>query len=181
MTSRAYDIDGVLVDYVSDVFLKLASMAGYKELSAAEQDYDFCKLYNMPRENLIGMYKEYGHIVPELMRRCEPLDILNPLPGDYLVTARGSTDDMTYNKEVRDATREWVQKYYPDTVLLFTNDSDKARLCKTLGASELVEDRPRTMLDCKAVGLPVRAVLWYYNEPTIVKHNIEVVASMMWD
>jgi uncharacterized HAD superfamily protein len=164
------DIDGVFCDFTRDCF----APAGERVLGRAlphlhEESYDLREQLDITDAEHDRIWKS-GELLealaeaPVIERSLPLLNLLAGAEGFAFITARGHLGSPQA-EPIRSITLEWVRRRLgiaePD--IYFVEPSEKAIIARMLGATEMWEDHPATVLQLADCGIPVLMPVYGYN------------------
>ena len=134
--------------------------------------YEFAKIWNCTQE-------ESNHIVHEFFKSKHFKEGIPTIPGasDSLTRLRESCDLVVVTSRqhiIQEATLEWIDKHYPGIFqeVYFGNhfalegvSRKKSDICKSIGATILIDDNPGYARECAEAGINVLLYDWDHAYP----------------
>ncbi|WCJ42898.1 Haloacid dehalogenase-like hydrolase (HAD) superfamily protein [Euphorbia peplus] len=158
----AVDVDEVLGNFVSALNKFIADRYSLIHSVSEYHVYEFFKIWNCSRDEADVRVHEFfkttyfkSGIYP-LPGAQKALDNLSRLCNLSVVTSRQNV--------IKDHTIDWIEKHYPGVFqeIHFGNhfaldgeSKPKSEICRSLGATVLIDDNPKYALECAEVGIKV--------------------------
>ncbi|EEF46186.1 conserved hypothetical protein [Ricinus communis] len=158
----AVDVDEVLGNFVSALNRFIADRYSSNHSVSEYHVYEFFKIWNCSRD-------EADIRVHEFFKTSYFKSGIYPIPGAQKVLQKLSRlcklSVVTSRQNViKDHTVEWIEKHYPGVFqeIHFGNhfaldgeSRPKSEICRSLGATVLIDDNPRYAIECAEVGIKV--------------------------
>ncbi|KAJ9168121.1 hypothetical protein P3X46_019683 [Hevea brasiliensis] len=163
----AVDVDEVLGNFVSALNRFIADRYSSNHSVSEYYVYEFSKIWNCSRDEANARVHEFFktpyfksgiYPIPGAQQALHKLSRLCKLS---VVTSRQNI--------IKDHTIEWIEKHYPGVFqeIHFGNhfaldgeSRPKSEICRSLGATVLIDDNPRYAIECAQVG--IRVLLFDY-------------------
>lgn len=166
----ALDLDGIFCDFTRACFIP----AGERVLGRAlphlsEESYDLREQLGITSSEHDAIWESPELLetlleAPAIERSLPLLDRIGSVEGFAFITARGH-QGSPQAESIRSITVEWVRRRLgiaePD--IYFVEPSEKAIIARMLGATEMWEDHPETVLQLADCGIPVAMPVYGYN------------------
>eukprot|EP00195_Chlamydomonas_chlamydogama_P012453 CAMPEP_0202916582 /NCGR_PEP_ID=MMETSP1392-20130828/68939_1 /ASSEMBLY_ACC=CAM_ASM_000868 /TAXON_ID=225041 /ORGANISM="Chlamydomonas chlamydogama, Strain SAG 11-48b" /LENGTH=180 /DNA_ID=CAMNT_0049609075 /DNA_START=688 /DNA_END=1230 /DNA_ORIENTATION=+ len=134
--------------------------------------YEFAKIWNCSQDHS-------NHVVHEFFKSQHFNDGIPVIPGALDVLARlGSSYDLVVVTSrqhiIQDVTLDWIDRHYPGLFqeVYFGNhfalegtSRKKSDICRTIGASMLIDDNPSYAIECANAGIHVLLYDWENSYP----------------
>ena len=134
--------------------------------------YEFAKIWKCTQE-------ESNHIVHEFFKSQHFQEGIPTIPGasDALLRLKESCDLVVVTSRqhiIQEATLEWIDRHYPSIFqeVYFGNhfalegvSRKKSDICKSIGASVLIDDNPGYAKECAEAGINVLLYDWDQGYP----------------
>ncbi|XP_065848933.1 uncharacterized protein [Euphorbia lathyris] len=158
----AVDVDEVLGNFVSALNKFIADRYSSMHSVSEYHVYEFFKIWNCSRD-------EADIRVHEFFKTTYFKSGIYPLPGAQKVLdnlSRLCTLSVVTSRQnvIKDHTIDWIEKHYPGVFqeIHFGNhfaldgeSKPKSEICRSLGATVLIDDNPKYALECAEVGIKV--------------------------
>lgn len=164
------DLDGVFCDFTRDCFLSAGERVLGRPLQHLRED-----TYNL--KDQLGITEEEHSAIwhseelldalleAPIIERSRPLlDLITSAEGFAFITARGH-QGSPQAESIRRITEHWVRHRLgiAEPLIYFVEPSEKVIIAQLLGATEMWEDHPETVLQLANRGIPVVMPVYGYN------------------
>lgn len=160
---RAFDVDGILVDFCSQVFEKVAKEIGY-DIEPNGIAYNMEDYYGISSDVVHEIWCNHD-LLAKYILLAKPSFLINDVKDtDYILTARGTHGIFKTDTLVRHATIDWLKKHGINSEVFFLNPNDKVTFCKQSKINVLYDDKPETIVEALNEGIKVCSIKWEYNK-----------------
>lgn len=156
----ALDLDGVLADVNAGVAQEIARLGGTPWASAAPESYDVVHWDLVPE-----VEAEVRRLMVEgidMYREMAPIAGATDLLADFRARGVATAIITARPHNLKRVTLDWLLRHdiVPDELIF---EWDKAKVLKGLGAASMVDDRPATLEELKALGIRLYRPAYPYN------------------
>lgn len=164
------DLDGVFCDFVRDCFIPAGErVLGRKLPHLREDSYDLREQLGITTLEHDAIW-ESSELLDAMLdaspipRSLPLLNRLEEVEGYAFITARGH-DGSPQAESIRRITEHWVRHRLgiPEPLIYFVEPQEKVIIAQLLGATEMWEDHPDTVLQLASKGIAVRMPVYGYN------------------
>lgn len=160
----AVDIDDTLADFKTHFVQFMNSKNSEKNQKYSVESwttYDLCKSYNMTYEEILGLITGFyqADAFDDIKPNKGAVDAITKIAKSHKLVAITARPDFIASR-----TQQWIDKHFPGmfSQIYFTEqwkysdrNDKKAKLCKEIGATVIIEDAHHYSTHCLAEGVKV--------------------------
>jgi hypothetical protein len=175
----AFDIDGVMLDFVGQVFLPTVKRL-HPQIEVPEDyqqpSWSFRNLLTQKQEQVVWE----SPLLVDYMWLAKPnqkaIDFVKDSWNPIFITSRSMLGSDESRKAVRMATHGWLSKVGVGRfATYFAHSADKAKLATYLKVTEAWEDHPETVQQYAEAGIVCHMPVYLYNQhiegENIIRHE----------